>query len=61
MTTAELGNHTKEHDRNGLVVEQRRSWIKEARVELVDMADSVNVHNTTAAFHTVIKMYPVLL
>lgn len=28
MTTAELGNHTEEHDRNGLVVEERRSWVR---------------------------------
>lgn len=25
VTTAELGNHTEEHDRDGLVVEKRRS------------------------------------
>lgn len=25
MTTAELGHHTEEHDRNGLIVEKRRS------------------------------------
>ena len=26
LATAELGHHTEEHDRNGLVVEKRRSW-----------------------------------
>lgn len=31
MTTAELGNHTEEHDRNGLVVEERRSWVRGGR------------------------------
>lgn len=30
MTAAEFGNHTKEHNGNGLVVEERRSWIREA-------------------------------
>lgn len=25
VTTAELGNHTKKHNRNGLIVEHRRS------------------------------------
>lgn len=25
MTAAELGHHTEEHDRNGLIVEKRRS------------------------------------
>lgn len=27
MAAAELGNHTKEHDRDGLVVEKRRTWM----------------------------------
>ena len=29
VSTAELGNHSKEHDRNGFVVEKRRSYIRE--------------------------------
>lgn len=29
MTTAELGHHTEEHDRNWLIVEKGRSWVKE--------------------------------
>lgn len=33
MAAAELGNHTKEHDRNGLVVEQRRSYVREEEWE----------------------------
>lgn len=28
VTTAELGHHTEEHDRNGLIVEKRRSWVR---------------------------------
>lgn len=28
MPTAELSHHAEEHDRNGLIVEKRRSWVR---------------------------------
>lgn len=34
VAAAELGNHTEEHDRDGLVVEQRRAWIKDGERKL---------------------------
>lgn len=35
MSTAELRNHTKEHDRDGLIVEEWRAWFREGAWTLI--------------------------